>query len=64
MQIYRLYLISPSGHVTGPKLEMSSVGDRDAIREARMRANAGHDIELWQGHRLVAYVTGEERHAH
>jgi hypothetical protein len=57
---YRFYTINKDGHVVGPPATHELPADRDAVQEANKIID-GNDIEIWQGARLIAYVTPEEK---
>jgi hypothetical protein len=59
MPNYRLYKIKPDGHIDGPPVETAAPDDLTAVSKAKSLVN-GHDIEIWQGPRLVAYVVSDE----
>jgi hypothetical protein len=56
MTEYRFYPIGPDGHISGPPTDKDCSDDGAALTEARQLVN-GHDIEVWQNSRIVAYVT-------
>jgi hypothetical protein len=60
MPVYRFYRIEKNGHVTGPPPIRVLPDDPDAVHEATKLLNR-KDIEIWQGSRLVAYVTAKEK---
>jgi hypothetical protein len=60
MPAYRFYSIKKNGHVVGPPATHELLTDLDAVREAN-KITDGNDIEVWQGARLIAYVTPEEK---
>lgn len=55
MPEYRLYKIGPDGHIAGPPPVVECQDDLIAIKEARKLLD-GHDIEIWQGSRIVSYL--------
>ncbi len=59
MPEYRFYVIK-EGHVAGPPVEFEGPNDTAAIRKAKQLLD-GHDIEIWQAERRVAYLTPDER---
>lgn len=56
MRAYRFYKIGNDGHIDGPASDHALPDDHAAVNEAKQLVN-GHDIEIWEGPRLVAYVT-------
>lgn len=60
MPDYKFYAIKENGHVSGPPDIVFCDSDPAALETAR-RLQAGSDIEIWQGRRLIAYVTPENR---
>jgi hypothetical protein len=59
MPEYRFFSIKRSGHIEGPAIVHECAGDGDAIKEAKKHLD-GKDIEIWQGPRVVAYLTPDE----
>lgn len=57
---YRFYFIRHDGHIDGPSLEYEAPDDRAALAKAKQLVD-GHDIEVWHGARLVAYITPDEK---
>jgi hypothetical protein len=53
---YRFYTIKRDGHIAAPPAEFDLPNDDAALKEAKQLLN-GHDIEIWQGGRVVAYLT-------
>ena len=60
MREYRFYTIGTDGHIDGPATDHVLPNDSAAIEEAKKLVN-GHDVEIWQGPRLVAYVVPDEK---
>jgi hypothetical protein len=60
MSDYRFYMIGKDGHVNGPPTTHALPNDSAALEEAKKLVN-GHDVEIWQGPRLVAYVVPDEK---
>ncbi len=60
MREYRFYLIKKDGHIDGPPSDHALLDDKAAIKEAKQLVD-GHDIEIWQEARLVAYVTPDTK---
>jgi hypothetical protein len=56
MPEYRFYPIKSDGHVAAPPVARDCPTDEEALKEARQLVN-GHDIEVWQSSRIVAYLT-------
>jgi hypothetical protein len=52
MAIYRAYFLTGSDHISSPPAFLSCDSDEEAIQQARQLQD-GHDIELWEGARLV-----------
>lgn len=59
MPEYRFYLIGDGGHVAGPPVQYVGPNDTTAIKEAK-RLVDGHDVEIWQSERVVAYLTADD----
>ena len=57
--MYRFYSIRKNGHIDVPPIDRELPDDRAAVYEARKYLD-GHDIEIWQAQRLVAYVVPGE----
>jgi hypothetical protein len=49
---YRASLIDKNNRIFGPATFVVCAGDYDAIDRARLLVD-GHDVELWEGDRLV-----------
>jgi hypothetical protein len=62
MPEYRLYSIDKRGHVAGPPKVVDCPDDASLLAEATGLLD-GHDIEIWQGIRLVAYLAADEKRA-
>jgi hypothetical protein len=60
MPDYRFYMIKKDGHVAGPPTDVFAADDTTAVQVARQRLD-GHDIEIWQEQRIVAYVAPDEK---
>jgi hypothetical protein len=60
MPEYRFFNIKRSGHIDGPATIYECPDDVCAVKEAKQRLN-GKDIEIWQGPRVVAYLTPDEK---
>ena len=60
MPEYRFFSIKRSGHIEGPATIYECSRDDEAVKEAKQRLN-GNDIEIWQGTRVVAYFTPDEK---
>jgi hypothetical protein len=58
MAMYRFYTIRKDGHVAGPPIDYDAARDPEAIAHAKQLQD-GHDIEIWQEARLVAYLVTE-----
>ena len=59
MSQYRFYAIKIDGHPEGPPFERDLPNDLAALQEGKRLLN-GHDIEVWQDSRIVAYLTPDE----
>ena len=55
MPYYRAYIIGPDGHFANA-LDLDCEHDAAAIESAKQFVN-GHDIEVWQGGRMVTRLT-------
>ncbi len=53
---YRGYRVGSEGRFVGIPIEVDWVEDQEAIRKAKQAAD-GHDIELWDGSRLVVRLS-------
>jgi hypothetical protein len=60
MPQYQFYAIKPDGHVSGPPAEWNLPNDSEALKEARQMID-GHDVELWQNSRMIAYLTPHDK---
>jgi hypothetical protein len=60
MREYKFYVIRKDGHIDTPPSECVLPNDLAAVAQAKALTN-GHDIEIWQGARIVAYVTSDEK---
>lgn len=59
MSVYRFYPIKKNGRVAGPPVVCDFSRDNEALEEAKKHLN-GHDIEVWQDARIVAYLVRDE----
>ena len=59
MPEYRFYTIGKDGHIAAPAIVYEAPKDADALKEAK-RLLDGHDIEIWLGARVVAYLVPDE----
>lgn len=59
MAEYHFYKIARNGHVHGGPVVAHADTDMAAVAKARQLVD-GVDIEIWEGPRLVAYVTPDE----
>jgi hypothetical protein len=59
MPDYRFYAIRTDGHVDGPPAAHDLPNDAAAVAKAKQFQN-GHDIEIWQGTRVVAYLVSDD----
>ena len=57
---YHFYLIRKDGRIDKPMVNHEADNDRDALGKARQLVD-GHDVEVWQQARLVAYLTPDEK---
>ena len=55
MPSYRLYTLTPDGHINSRPVEGEYVDDAEAIADARKRLHESV-IEIWQGARRVAAI--------
>jgi hypothetical protein len=60
MPEYRFYKIKHDGHIAGPAIVQECACDEDALKEAKQFLN-GHDVEVWQGARVVAYLVPDDK---
>jgi hypothetical protein len=57
---YRFYAINPKdGHISRPPTDFDLPNDEAANEKAKQRLD-GHDIEIWQGARIVAYFNSKD----
>jgi hypothetical protein len=56
MPEYRFYKIGRNGHISGPPIDHEAPDDQAAIQAAKALIKTV-DIEIWQGPRVVAYLT-------
>ncbi|HEY7998150.1 MAG TPA: hypothetical protein VIE87_04945 [Pseudolabrys sp.] len=59
MPEYRFYRINDKGHIAGPAEGNEFPNDEAATKQAKQLLN-GHDIEIWQGTRIVAYLVPDQ----
>jgi hypothetical protein len=52
MAVYRIYVLSPEGHVAAPAEVLECPDDREAIRQARQYAGK-EPVEVWEGTKRV-----------
>jgi hypothetical protein len=52
MAVYRIYVLSPDGHVTAPARLVECPDDKEAIRQAR-QCVGDEPIEVWEGAKRV-----------
>jgi len=57
---YRFYRVKKDGHIVQPPAVHEYARDDEALKEAKQRLN-GHNIEIWQDKRLVAYLVPPEK---
>jgi hypothetical protein len=62
MPEYKFYPIRKDGHIAGPPAVRDCSNDGAASKEARQLVNS-HDIEVWEGSRLVTYLTPDDNAA-
>jgi hypothetical protein len=60
MREYHFYLIKKDGHIDGPPVEHEAENDKSALGKAKQLVD-GHDVEVWQASRLVAYLTPDDK---
>jgi hypothetical protein len=60
MPEYRFYPVQKDGHIAGPSARHDEPDDRAAVSKARQTLD-DHDIEIWEGPRIVAYVVPDEK---
>ena len=60
MPAYRTYLIDENNSISAPPKTVECAGDFDAIDNAKRLVN-GHDVELWEGDRLVMRLFHDPR---
>ena len=52
MAVYRIYVLSPEGHVIAPAQLVECPDDNQAIREARQYVDE-EPVEVWEGTKRV-----------
>jgi hypothetical protein len=57
---YKFYFIGENGRVSGPSRPFDFPTDSAALKEAKKLAG-GCDIEVWEGSRIVGYITPEDK---
>jgi hypothetical protein len=55
MPQYRIYLVDKFGHVIAPPEVLHCDTDEEIIQKAKSMMD-GHDIEVWNGPRVVAKI--------
>ena len=60
MPEYRFYTIAKGGHIAAPPATYDLPNDKAANDKAKQLID-GHDIEIWQGTRIVAYLVPDEK---
>lgn len=60
MSTYRFYKIKENGHINGMPIECELPNDRAAFDKANSLMD-GHDVEVWDSRRAVAYLVPDER---
>lgn len=55
MPEYRIYTVDFNGHIFGPAKVIECSGDDGAVQLALLAMEV-HDVELWQGERLVMRI--------
>lgn len=58
MPEYKVYSIAQDGHIAAPPTIVDCPDDLTAIKNARQPLD-GHDLEIWEGTRVVAYLIPE-----
>jgi hypothetical protein len=57
--VYRLYFIDRTNHISRPPEMVECADDQEAIQKAKQFVD-GHDVELWDGPRLVVRLPFNE----
>ena len=57
MPDYRVYSITRDNRIRSVPLLITHDSDQDAIQRAEEMLDDGHDIEVWQGARLVTRIS-------
>jgi hypothetical protein len=52
MPEYRIFTLTKERRIAGPMEVVDCASDKDAIEEAKILTD-GHDMEIWQGNRIV-----------
>jgi hypothetical protein len=55
MPDYRIYALTPEGHIEEPPRVVACATDQDAIKQARQLLY-DKDFEVWEGPRLVTRI--------
>ena len=61
MVLFRAYVIGRDGHIVR-RFEFEAASDDEALERARGLVD-NHDVELWQGNRLVALLKHTDKAA-
>ena len=59
MPTYRLYLVDQENHITRTPKVLASDSDEDAVERAKQIGD-GHDVEVWQGTRLITIIKSKD----
>jgi hypothetical protein len=59
MPEYRVYCLDGAGHISLAEW-IEARDDADAIRQAHMTNRGALKCEIWEGHRLVAAINGQQ----
>lgn len=60
MPHYRVYALTDEDKIAGPSQELTCDDDHEAVRQATRWLN-GHDLEVWQGKRVVTRLKSVDR---
>jgi hypothetical protein len=58
MPDYRIYLVTEDNHIASAPVKIACDNDLSAIRQSQKLLDR-HDIQLWQGRRLVTRLKGK-----
>lgn len=57
---YRIYKLTHGGHIADPPIVITQPTDDDAIEQTKQLLD-GHDLQLWQGGRLIITLEPKDK---